>query len=121
MCYEYSITDNKVTHLNNELSCPDHEADTKIAFLACQQNVDSTITIRTSDTDIVVIMLATMEHLQAREEVWMHLGVANARRYIDVSALYKKLERRFQHCMRSLVAILAQHCTDEGITNLCNF
>ncbi|CAH1100296.1 unnamed protein product [Psylliodes chrysocephalus] len=86
LCYEYSVTDNKVIRIiNNELSCPDHEeADTKIAFLACQQNKDSTITIRTSDTDIVVIMLAYMEHLQARVEVWMDLGVGNARSLVKI-------------------------------------
>ncbi|GBP88538.1 hypothetical protein EVAR_21746_1 [Eumeta japonica] len=83
LCYEYSVTDNKITRIiNYELSCPDHEeADTKIAFLACQQKEDSTITIRTSDTDILVIMLANMEHLQATVEIWMDLGIGNARRY----------------------------------------
>lgn len=48
LCYEYSVTDNKVTRIiNYELSCPDHEeADTKIAFLACQQKENSTVTIQ---------------------------------------------------------------------------
>ncbi|XP_077263749.1 uncharacterized protein LOC143898274 isoform X3 [Temnothorax americanus] len=41
--------------------------------------------------DIVVIMLANMEHLQALVKIWMDLGVSNARRYIDVSALSAKL------------------------------
>lgn len=106
LCYEYSVTDNKVTRIiNNELSCPDHEeADTKIAFVACQQNEDSTITVRTSDTDIVVIMLANMEHLQARVEVLMDLGVGNARRCIDVSALYKKLGSKISKALPALHA-----------------
>ncbi|CAG5044261.1 unnamed protein product [Parnassius apollo] len=78
--------------IDSKLSCPDHEeADTKIALLACQQKEDSTITIRTSDTDILVIMLVNMEHLQATVEIWMDLGIGNACRYIDVSALYNKL------------------------------
>ncbi|OWR51558.1 hypothetical protein KGM_211269B, partial [Danaus plexippus plexippus] len=91
--------------INNELSCPDHEeADTKIAFVACQQNEDSTITVRTSDTDIVVIMLANMEHLQARVEAWMDLGVGNAHRCIDVSALYKKLGSKVSKALPALHA-----------------
>lgn len=62
MCYAYSVTDNKVTRIiDHEFSCPDHEeADTKIVFLACQIKEDSNVSIRTSDTDIVVIMLANM-------------------------------------------------------------
>ena len=87
------------------MSCPDHEeADMKIAFLACQQNEDSTITIRTSDADIVVIMLANMEHPQARVEVWMDLGVGNARRYIDVSAFYKELGPKISKALPALHA-----------------
>ncbi|XP_072389393.1 uncharacterized protein [Diabrotica undecimpunctata] len=106
LCYEYSVTDNKVTRIiNYELSCPDHEeADTKVAFLACQQKEDSTITIRTSDTDIVVIMLANIEHLQATVEVWMDIGVGNARRYIDVSALYNKLGPKISKALPALHA-----------------
>lgn len=59
LCYVYSVTDNKITRtIDDELSCPDYaEADTKAVFLACQLEEDSTITIRTSDTYIVVIML----------------------------------------------------------------
>ncbi|KAG5886424.1 hypothetical protein JTB14_009321 [Gonioctena quinquepunctata] len=56
LCYVYSINDNKVTRtIDHELSCPDHEeAATKIVFLACHLKEDSTVTLRTSDTDIVV-------------------------------------------------------------------
>lgn len=106
LCYEYSVTNNKVTRIiNYELSCPDHEeADTKIAFLACQQKEDSTIVIRTSDTDILVIMLANMEYLQATVEVWMDLGVGNARRYVDVSALYSKLGPQISKALPALHA-----------------
>jgi hypothetical protein len=57
-----------------------------------------------SFTHIVVIMLATMEHLQATVEVWMDLVVGNARRYIDVSALYKKLGPKISEALPALHA-----------------
>lgn len=87
LCYVYSVTDNTVTRIvDYELSCADHEeADTKTVFLACQLKEDSNVIIRTSDTDIVVIMLANIEHLQGSVKIWMDLGVGNARRYVDVS------------------------------------
>lgn len=71
MCYEYSLIDNKVTqNIDHELSCPDHEeADTKIVFFTCQIKEQSTVIIRTSDYDNVVIMLANMEHLQASVKI----------------------------------------------------
>lgn len=93
LCYVYSVIDNKVTRqIDYDLFCEDHEeADTKIVFFTCQIKEDATVTIRTSDTDIAVIMLANVEHLQASLKIWIDLGVGNARRYIDVSALFEKL------------------------------
>lgn len=43
-----------------------------------------TVTIRTSDTGIVIIMLANMEHLQGSMKIWMDLGLGNAHQYIEV-------------------------------------
>ncbi|XP_057662724.1 uncharacterized protein LOC130897822 isoform X2 [Diorhabda carinulata] len=93
LCYVYSVIDNELSRIiDHELSCPDHEeADTKAVFFACQMEEESTVTIRTSDTDIVVIMLANMEHMKSSVKVWIDLGVGNARRYIDISALFTKL------------------------------
>lgn len=87
------------------MSFSDHEeADTKIAFLACLQKDDSTITIRTSDTDLAVIMLANIEHLQATVEVWMDLGVGNTLRYIELSALYNKFGPKISKALPALHA-----------------
>lgn len=38
------------------MSCPDRKEGDNIAFLACQPNEDSIVTIRTSDNNIVVIL-----------------------------------------------------------------
>lgn len=62
LCYVYTTTNNEVTKkVDYDLSCQDHEeADTKIVFFTCQLKEDSTVIIRTSDTDIAVIMLSNM-------------------------------------------------------------
>lgn len=106
-CYVYSVIDNKVSRIiDHELSCPDHEeADTKAVFFACQMKEDSTVTIRTSDTDIVVIMLANMEHIKASVKIWIDLGVGNARRYIDISALFAKLGLLVSQALPALHAL----------------
>lgn len=92
-CYVYSVIHNKVSRIiDHELSCSDHEeAVTKAVCFACQMKEESTVTIRTSDTDIVEIMLANMVHIKALVKIWIDLGVGNARRYIDMSALFAKL------------------------------
>lgn len=63
LCYVYSATDNRVTRdIDYDLSCEDHEeAHTKIVFFICQIKKEAVVTIRTSDTDIAVIMLANMD------------------------------------------------------------
>ncbi|CAH1104293.1 unnamed protein product [Psylliodes chrysocephalus] len=45
-----------------------------------------------------------MEHLQARVEVWMDLGVDNARRFIDVYTLSKKLGPKISKALPALHA-----------------
>lgn len=93
LCYIFKVVDEIVQRtIDDMLSCSSHEeADTKTVFLACQLPQGSTTIIRTSDTDILVIMLANVEHLNESVRVWMDLGVGNARRYIDVSALSVQL------------------------------
>ncbi|CAH4034242.1 unnamed protein product [Pieris brassicae] len=74
-------------------------------FLACQLPQGSTTIIRTSDTDILVIMLANVEHLNKSIRVWMDLGVGNARRYIDVSALSAQLGSMFSRALPAFHAL----------------
>ncbi|XP_049316678.1 uncharacterized protein LOC125779383 [Bactrocera dorsalis] len=107
LCYVYSVNDNKVSRMiDHGLSCPDHEeADTKAVFFACQMKEDSTVTIRTSDTDIIVIMLANMEHMTSSVKVWFDLGVGNARRYIDISTLFEKLGPLVSQALPALHAL----------------
>lgn len=107
LCYVYTATNNEVTRtVNYDLSCQDHEeADTKIVFFTCQLKEDSTVTIRTSDTDIVVIMLSNMEHLQAQLKIWIDLGVGNARRNVNISALFSKLGLPVSQALPALHAL----------------
>lgn len=90
MCYEYSVTDNKITCIiSYELSCADYEeADTKIIIRACQQNEDSSITIRTSD--LVLILLANMDFRKQQLSLdgswsWQCMPIK------EVTALHKKI------------------------------
>ncbi|CAH0562924.1 unnamed protein product [Brassicogethes aeneus] len=93
MCYKYKVNNGKVTRSISEVfTCDKHEeADTKIVYHACKVDAASNILLRCSDTDILIIMLGNMEHLEASVKVWMEVGVGNAQRYVDVTKIYKSL------------------------------
>lgn len=93
MCYQYTVENRTVKQsINEELTCLGHEeADTKIVYHVCQIAEESNVSIRCSDTDILIIMLGNMEFLKSPIKIWMDMGVGNSRRYINVSLLYDKL------------------------------
>ncbi|XP_041981090.1 uncharacterized protein LOC121736526 [Aricia agestis] len=93
MCYEYSVKDGFVIQtINEDLTCQEHEeADTKIVYHVCQMKQRGKVTIRCSDTDILIIMLGNMEFVESDVQISMDVGVGNSRRYIDVSRLYETL------------------------------
>jgi 5'-3' exonuclease len=74
------------------LSCVGHvEADTKIVFHACKLDSDAHVTIRCSDTDILVIMLGNMNFIPNDLKISMHVGTGNHQRFIDINKLYEAL------------------------------
>ena len=90
-CYKYVVSDGKVIRtLEQALTCPAHEeADTKMIFHVCQ--LDANITIRCSDTDVLIIMLGKMDKLSSKLQICMEVGVGNHQRFINVSTLYEAL------------------------------
>ena len=78
--------------LENDLSCPEHEeADTKIIFHVARLQDDGNVLIRCSDTDVLIILLGNMEFFNTESTIWMHVGVGNNQRYINVTKLYETL------------------------------
>lgn len=88
------INDEVVVSNQENLSCPSHEeADTKIIFhvynVDC--NVFSNVTIRCSDTDILIILLGNMNFINQNLKISMRIGTGNNQRFIDVNKLYEHL------------------------------
>lgn len=97
VCYKYEENDGKVIQrIANELSCERHEeADTKIIYHVCQNENDCNILIRCSDTDVLIIMLGNMQHMNSASNIYMNVGVGNNCRYINVSEMYRKVGNLF--------------------------
>lgn len=90
-CHTYSVHNNSViSYVNDNLSCQHHEeADTKIIYHICQMDNDvSDVLIKTSDTDILIVMLGNMDHLCNNNlKIYMEYGTMNSTKWINISEL----------------------------------
>ncbi|GFV26314.1 hypothetical protein TNCV_4029571 [Trichonephila clavipes] len=75
---------------NESLSCDEHEADTPIIYHICQISVDAQV-VRCSDSDILIIFLGNLDHLNASLKLWIQWGVGNLERLISINDLYQGL------------------------------
>ena len=93
LSFKYEVVDGHVIRSREDhLSCPSHEeADTKIIFHICQIEKDSSVVIRSADTDVLIITLANVSFVKENVRIFLKAGVGNNERYIDVSKLHKKL------------------------------
>lgn len=80
VCYKYEVSNRRIERtIEEELSCAGHEeADIKIVFHVCQQQAPNNVFLRCSDTDILIIMLGNMEHVQNGINVFMEVGTGNS-------------------------------------------
>ena len=62
-----------------------------MVFHACKVNSDADVTIRCSDTDVLIILLANMKNVSENIQMWMEVGVGNYHRFINISKLYEAL------------------------------
>ena len=54
-------------------------------------HIDANVTIRCSDTDVLIIMLANMANISENIHICMEVGVGKAQRFINVTKLYESL------------------------------
>ena len=101
-CYVFKACVNSYAitlHVIEQFSCMGHEeADTKIAFHLINlffetpnQNNNINVEIRTSDTDVLVILLGNYHNVAPNIRTWIKLGVGSYVRYIDVTRLYENI------------------------------
>ncbi|XP_031784070.1 uncharacterized protein LOC116417081 [Nasonia vitripennis] len=106
-CFKFTVKDGKVVRtLDEKLTCPAHEeADTKMIFHICQLDFDAKVTIRCSDTDVLIIMLANMSKISKNIQVRMEVSVGNHQRFINVSKLYDALGRNVSEALPAFHAL----------------
>ncbi|GFT19981.1 uncharacterized protein TNCV_4993971 [Trichonephila clavipes] len=77
--------------IEESLSCDEHEADTRIIHHICQISVDAQVVVRCSDSNILIIFLGNLDHLNASLKLWIQWGVGNHERLISINDLYQDL------------------------------
>ena len=98
-CYQYVPDDSQTI----EVSMPEHlqgdheEADTLIAFHMANITARN-ITVRASDTDVLVILIGSIGRLRVEVRsmmsVYLDCGMGNNRRYINISMIVEHLEEK---------------------------
>lgn len=106
-CHSYQVSGERVIRtLEEDLECPAHEeADTKMVYHVTKVNDSSNILIKCSDTDVLVIMLGSMEYLNTPQDVWMEVGTGNSLRYLHVTQLYENLGKPLCNSLPGLHAL----------------
>ena len=80
--------------------CTHEEADTRILLHVahCAKQGYKRISIRTVDTDIVVLAVGHIQSLNI-DELWVHFGVKNHCRYIPAHAIANELKEKAKALM----------------------
>lgn len=92
-CHKFQILNDTVQKtIQPEFSCPhQEEADTRIIFHVAQLQDECDVTIRCSDTDILIILLGNMAHIDRRLKINLQVGSGNNQSHINVTHLYNTL------------------------------
>ncbi|XP_047992980.1 uncharacterized protein LOC125231567 [Leguminivora glycinivorella] len=95
-CYSYIANNGSIEMtIDENMACDNHEeADTKIVHHVCKLETygKTNVLLKTSDTDVLIIMLGNIDHLQSDDlEIFMELGTGNSKRCINITKLHTKL------------------------------
>ena len=59
----------------------------KIIYHISNIDCESNVVVRCSDTNILIILLGNISRIKKDVKVWIHVGVANAQRFLNVTDL----------------------------------
>ena len=94
-CIKLQNAESLIFHVTepDHLQAEHEAADTLIAF-HMSNILEGNIIVRSSDTDVLVILLGLLGRFSFRGKVILYFGSANHRRFLDVSEIAKELEKR---------------------------
>ena len=94
-CFSFQNVDETITRKEEtELECDHEEADTRIIFHLARMHQHENVLVRSSDTDVMVVLLSNMCKLPVNvKNVYLQLGniTSGSKRLLNVTALYNTL------------------------------
>ena len=92
-CIKLHVTNMGILHAEHppNLQAVHEEADTLICFHVRQ--LTGNILVRSSDTDVLVILLAVVPNMSDDVRLIMDFGAGNSRRFVDVTTISRELEK----------------------------
>ena len=92
-CYKYIVTNEIIAkEIDDVLTCLQHEeADTKITYDISNIDCESNVVVRYSDSDILIILLGNISFIRKDVKLWIHVGVENAQRFLNVTEMTNKV------------------------------
>lgn len=98
-CYKYYVIGGKLLHEEaSDYHCTHEEADTRLIFhIARSVEVDPArlkYSVRSNDTDVLVLLLYHVRLLTGPPAVWMDVGLSgmNTRRYINITDSLREMD-----------------------------
>ena len=119
----YTFREDKGTILKEEftdaLNCQYEEADTRLVFhldRIMPASLTSTVSVRSNDTDVLVLLVCYAGVAHNCPKVWMGggLSINNTRRYISIPKPVDELEHIIQQVLPGLHAFTGTYFTASG-------
>ena len=104
-CYRFTEMNGLVNREDvPQLKCQHEEADTRLIYHlinAHKEKPDVSYSVRSSDTDVLVLLLFHVSQSTIKPIVWMDAGLSgnNTRRYINVTQLTENMESTFVNAL----------------------
>lgn len=94
ICYKFYSIDGLVhREIDDNLFCAHEEADSRIVYHLSKMPSNSQVIIKTSDTDVLIIILGNIHNLPENLSMWLEVGVQskNTLRLINVNTIARSL------------------------------
>ncbi len=116
-CYRFTEDDGRVKReALTDMQCEHEEADTRLIFHLAnvfETCPDRTVSVRSNDTDVLVLLLYHVAKLRPETVVWMDAGLSgnNTRRSINITSILQKIDTTVIEALPALHAFTGSDYT----------
>ena len=115
-CFSYTALNQEVSvEAVDDLKCQHEEADTRMVFhlYHVAKDPDQYVSIRSNDTDVLILLLYHLPKKTNTPYVWMDVGLSanNSRRYINVNQIADTMDGSLLDALPGFHSFTGSDCT----------